>query len=106
MIRIWEYSQTSEFIVAIVAAAFLFFCRLNLKLLCGVVEVIAGLSLLYLSVHTTAGGFSGKDFSSDFDALHFTVVTTTYLSAIFAMARGLDNIYAGRRALPRWRRTG
>jgi len=31
-------------------------------------------------------------FSAAFDTLHFTVVTTSYLGAIFVMVRGFDNI--------------
>ena len=86
MDRVWEYSQSSEVIIAIAAAGLLYFCRLRLKFLYGIIEVMAGMYLLYLLIYTTAGGF---------DTLHFTVAITSYLGAIFVMVRGFDNIQSG-----------
>ena len=102
MARIWEYSQTSEVVIAILASIILYAFRTKLKIIYGLIEVVAGLYLLYLSTHTSTGSGLSTALSSDFGTLHFTVVTTSYLGAIFLMVRGYDTLYSTIPAV-RWR---
>ena len=94
MATIWEYSQTSEVVIAIFASIIMYAFRTKLKIIYGLIEVVAGLYLLYLSTHTSTGSGLSTALSSDFGTLHFTVVTTSYLGAIFLMVRGYDTLYS------------
>jgi len=55
MARIWEYSQISEVVLAILTSIILYAFRTKLKIIYGLIEVVAGLYLLYLSTHTSTG---------------------------------------------------
>lgn len=82
--------------LGIIAAIILYIIRARCQRCYGMIEIITGIFLLFLSVQVS-GSFS-NDFSSDFDVVRSTVTLMTYLGAIFAVARGLDNVTQSYRA--------
>jgi hypothetical protein len=97
MDKIFGYSQTLDAVFAIVTAILLYLCRSKWKVCYGLIEILAGLYLLSLSINTTKSGFvfGVSAFGSPFETLHIAVVATSYLGSIFVMVRGFDNILSG-----------
>jgi uncharacterized membrane protein HdeD (DUF308 family) len=78
----------------VVIAALLCWCRSRWQIVYGILEIIVGLLLMMVSLQVTPGAFS-SDLSNDFDRVHYAVTVTTYLSAVFVMVRGCDDIRQG-----------
>src|SRR4051812_19463748 len=72
-------------------AVLLFLVRRSARWLFGIVEIAAGLALLYLAFKLVPGQFS-KDFSNDFDIGSVTVTFTAIVGGLSAVIRGLDSI--------------
>ncbi len=88
----WVGDRISLFLLAGLAVAAILFCvRKFLRGIYGLIEVVAGLMLLYSSYKVTPGSFS-RDFSNDFETFRVAVTFTATLGGLFAIVRGLDNI--------------
>jgi asparagine N-glycosylation enzyme membrane subunit Stt3 len=91
LVERWFGDNVALFILSgVILALVLFFVRRRSRSIYGLIEIAAGLALLYASFHV-AGDFS-KDFGSGFQTVRTTVVFTTVLGGVFAMVRGFDNI--------------
>jgi uncharacterized membrane protein (GlpM family) len=95
-ISLAEFHPILYYLSAVVAALLLYVLRSKRQTLYGLLEIAGGFLLVFLSQKIIGGDFSSKDFSPDFSITVRTVVNiATYLGAIFAMVRGLDNIKQG-----------
>jgi TRAP-type C4-dicarboxylate transport system permease small subunit len=91
----WVGDNVALFILSgVIAAVVLFAVRRRVRSVYGIIEIAAGLALLYTSFHVAAG-FS-KDFGPGFQMFRTTVAFTAALGGVFAMIRGLDNIWEAR----------
>ncbi len=90
--RRWAGDHVCLFLMAGTAIAFILFgIRKYARGIYGVIEIIAGLLLLYSSFKVTPGSFS-RDFSNDFETFRVAVTFTATVGGLFAIVRGLDNI--------------
>jgi hypothetical protein len=96
----FEHHPLLYVLFGVTIAAVLFLCRVHLQGIYGLIEIIVGLFLMFLSLVVSGGDFN-NDFNKDFDTIRYAVTTTAYLGAIFVIVRGLDNIRQGWRALVR-----
>jgi hypothetical protein len=96
----WLGDDAALFILsAVMAAVFLFAIRRQWRSFYGIIEIAAGLVLLYTSHSNVAAVFS-NDFGSGFQTVRTTVVLTVALGGVFVIVRGLDNIWEAWKSQP------
>ena len=77
----------------------LFAIRRRWRSFYGIIEIAAGLVLLYTSHSNVAAGFS-NDFGSGFQTVRTTIVFTAALGGVFVIVRELDNIWEAWKSQP------
>jgi len=87
-------SAISFWVSGAVIAIILFLLRERNRLVYGLLEVVAGLFILWRASSIGHGAFSAG-FSPEFQSYQWQIILVSALGAIYIIVRGLDNIKQG-----------